>query len=102
MLIAAAIGVTLVIVGALVIMIMRANKEWMRNSMELLRNEFSLVASKAIEEKNSYLVNGNAVIVKPLFDQVKERLEEFRTAAESAQKENILASLEKLKADRFI
>jgi len=89
MFIAAAIGVTLVIVGALVIMIMRANKEWMRNSMELLRNEFSLVASKAIEEKNSYLVNGNAVIVKPLFDQVKERLEEFRTAAESAQKENI-------------
>jgi DNA recombination protein RmuC len=89
MVIAATIGIALIIVGALIVMIMRANKEWMRNSAELLRKEFSLMASQAIEEKNSHLVNGNALIVKPLFEQMKERLEEFKTATENAQKENI-------------
>ena len=54
-----------------------------------LRAEFSSLAASTLEGKAKSLAEQNAAQVKPLFDQLRTKFDEFRRAADDAQKANI-------------
>ena len=54
-----------------------------------LRAEFSSLAASTLEGKAKSLAEQNAAQVKPLFDQLRIKFDEFRRAADDAQKANI-------------
>lgn len=54
-----------------------------------LRSEFSALAADKLEEKSGLLSERNAKDVKPLFDALRQNIDEFRKAAESARESNV-------------
>jgi len=54
-----------------------------------LRAEFSSLAASTLEGKAKSLAEQNAAQVKPLFDQLRTKFDEFRRAADDAQASNL-------------
>ena len=54
-----------------------------------LRAEFSSLAASTLEGKAKSLAEQNAAQVKPLFDQLRIKFDEFRRAADDAQASNL-------------
>ena len=54
-----------------------------------LRSEFSSLAADKLEEKSGLLSEKNAKDVKPLFDALRQHIDEFRKAAESVRESNV-------------
>lgn len=54
-----------------------------------LRSEFSALAADKLEEKTGMLSERNAKDVKPLFDALRQNIDEFRKAAESTRESNV-------------
>lgn len=54
-----------------------------------LRSEFAALAADKLEEKSGLLSERNAKDVKPLFDALRQNIDEFRKAAESARESNL-------------
>ena len=54
-----------------------------------LRSEFASLAADKLEEKSGLLSERNAKDVKPLFDALRQNIDEFRKAAESARESNV-------------
>ena len=54
-----------------------------------LRSEFSALAADKLEEKSGILSERNAKDVKPLFDALRQNIDEFRKAAESTRESNV-------------
>ena len=54
-----------------------------------LRSEFSALAADKLEEKSGLLSERNAKDVKTLLDALRQNLDEFRKAAESARESNV-------------
>ena len=54
-----------------------------------LRSEFASLAADKLEEKSSMLSERNARDVKPLFDALRQNIDEFRKTAESARESNV-------------
>ena len=59
------------------------------NALEGLKSEFAALAAAKLEEKAGDLSAKNARDVKPLFDALKQNIDEFRKAAEAARDSNI-------------
>ena len=54
-----------------------------------LRSEFSSLAADKLEEKSGMLSEHNAKDVKPLFDALRQNIDEFRKAAEASRESNV-------------
>lgn len=54
-----------------------------------LRSEFASLAADKLEEKSGILSERNAKDVKPLFDALRQNIEDFRKAAESTRESNV-------------
>ncbi len=54
-----------------------------------LRSEFAAIAADKLEEKSGILSERNAKDVKPLFDALRQNIDEFRKAAESTRESNV-------------
>lgn len=54
-----------------------------------LRSEFAALAADKLEEKSGILSERNARDVKPLFDALRQNIDEFRKAAESTRESNV-------------
>ena len=54
-----------------------------------LRSEFAALAADKLEEKSGLLSERNAKDVKPLFDALRQNIDEFRKAAESTRESNV-------------
>lgn len=54
-----------------------------------LRSEFAALAADKLEEKSGILSERNAKDVKPLFDALRQNIDEFRKAAESTRESNV-------------
>lgn len=54
-----------------------------------LRSEFAALAADKLEEKSCILSERNAKDVKPLFDSLRQKIEDFRKEAESARESNV-------------
>jgi len=54
-----------------------------------LRSEFSSLAADKLEEKSGLLSEKNAKDVKPLFDALRQNIDELRKAAESVKESNV-------------
>ncbi len=54
-----------------------------------LRSEFSSLAADKLEEKSGLLSEKNAKDVKPLFDALRQNIDELRKAAESVKDSNV-------------
>ena len=62
---------------------------WQRATIERLRSEFSALAAAKFEERAESLSEKNARDVKPLFDALRQTIDEFRKTAESAKDANV-------------
>ena len=54
-----------------------------------LRNEFTVLVEKELDEKARSLSEKNAKDVKPLFDALKERIADFKISAEKTREANV-------------
>ena len=54
-----------------------------------LRNEFTVLVEKELDEKARALSEKNAKDVKPLFDALKERIADFKISAEKTREANV-------------
>ena len=63
--------------------------ETVEETIARLRSEFSALAADKLEEKSGLLSERNAKDVKPLFDALRQNIDEFRKAAESARESNV-------------
>ncbi len=87
---AAALGVCLIGLLFLMVSLLRAQKEASQASHAALREEFAALASQALQERAGDLSRQNAEHVRPLFDQLKEKFAELKTATEAAAKANVV------------
>ena len=60
-----------------------------RSRIDRLRSEFAALAAAKLEEKAGDLSAKNARDVKPLFDALRQNIDEFKRAAESAKDSNL-------------
>ncbi len=87
---AAALGVCLIGLVFLMVSLLRAQKEASQASHAALREEFAALASQALQARAGDLSRQNAEHVRPLFDQLKEKFAELKTATEAAAKSNVV------------
>ena len=64
-------------------------RKTLEETIARLRSEFASLAADKLEEKSGMLSERNARDVKPLFDALRQNIDEFRKAAESARESNV-------------
>ena len=62
---------------------------WHKATVERLRSEFAALAAEKLEEKASDLSAKNARDVKPLFDSLRQNIDDFKKVAESTKDANL-------------
>ena len=62
---------------------------WHRANLDRLRSDFAALAAEKLEEKANDLSEKNAKDVKPLFDALRQNIDDLRKVAESAKDVNI-------------
>lgn len=87
---AVALGVSLVGLAVLVVCLLRAQRDASQASRAALREEFAALAAQALQERAGDLSRQNAEQVRPLFDQLKEKFFELKCATEAATKSNVV------------
>ena len=79
------VGVVLLLAAAFVVVLIF----WHRANIDRLRSDFAALAAEKLEEKASDLSEKNARDVKPLFDALRQNIDDLRKVAESARDVNI-------------
>jgi len=79
----------LVILSVLAVAFVIAMAFWHKATVERLRSDFAALAAEKLEEKSGALSAKNAQDVKPLFDALRQNIDDFRRAAEASKDANL-------------